>query len=163
MAEVGISVSSVEKKVMVAIDESELSNYALEWTLQRLGESLANSSLLIFTVQPFTDYSYLYASSFGPASPELLKSFQENQKRAAMALLERAKETCSKYGITAETVTGVGDPKETICAAVEKHHIELLVVGGHSRGPLKRLFLGSVSNYIVNHAKCPVLVVKKLN
>lgn len=41
--------------------------------------------------------------------------------------------------IPAETVTEVGDPKETICGAVEKLNIQLLVLGSHSRGAIKRL------------------------
>lgn len=43
--------------------------------------------------------------------------------------------------ISAETITEAGDPKETICEAVEKLKIELLVMGSHSRGALQRLLL----------------------
>ena len=56
-----------KKKVMVAIDVSEYSHYALEWAMKNLGDSIANSELFIFTVQPIAEYSYLYASSFGAA------------------------------------------------------------------------------------------------
>lgn len=55
------------KKVMVAIDESEFSHYALEWTLQNLRETLEDSKLLIFTAQSVSDLGYLYASSYGAA------------------------------------------------------------------------------------------------
>ncbi|XP_057960498.1 universal stress protein A-like protein [Malania oleifera] len=150
-----------KKKVMVAVDEGDYSHYALEWTLQNLRDSIANSQLLIFTVQPVAEFGYIHASSYGAALPELITSVQENQKKVASALLERAKEICSKYGITTETVTEVGDPKTAICEAVEKFNVQLLVLGSHGRGALKRAFLGSVSNYCVYNARCPVLVVKK--
>ncbi|KAH9795150.1 Usp domain-containing protein [Citrus sinensis] len=88
-------------------------------------------------------------------------SIQENQKKAALALLGRAKEICAKHGVVAETMTEMGDPKNVICEAAEKHKIQLLIVGSHSRGPIQRAFLGSVSNYCVHNAKCPVLVVRK--
>ena len=42
----------MKKKVMVAIDESELSHYALEWTLENLGNTIHNSELVVFTAQP---------------------------------------------------------------------------------------------------------------
>lgn len=42
----------MKKKVMVAIDESELSHYALEWTLENLGNTIHNSELIVFTAQP---------------------------------------------------------------------------------------------------------------
>ncbi|XP_052200027.1 universal stress protein A-like protein [Diospyros lotus] len=149
-----------KKKVMVAIDESDCSLYALDWTLRNLRDSMANSELLLLTVQPLSDYGYLYASSMGAAPPQLIRSFQESQEKVAVALLEKAKEICSENGVAAETMSEVGDPKEAICEAVEKLHVQLLVLGSHGRGALKRVFLGSVSNYCVQNAKCPVLVVK---
>ncbi|KAL3654422.1 hypothetical protein CASFOL_004103 [Castilleja foliolosa] len=152
---------SEKKKVMVAIDESECSHYALEWALQNLRETLENSNLVIFTTQPIADFGYLYASSFGAAPAELIRSVQENHKTIAESLLEKAKAICSQYGVAAKTYTEVGDPKEAICEAVEKHNIQLLVLGSHGRKVLQRAFLGSVSNYCVHNAKCPVLVVKK--
>ncbi|KAL0463573.1 UNVERIFIED_CONTAM: putative universal stress protein [Sesamum latifolium] len=150
-----------KKKVMVAIDESECSHYALKWTLQNLGDTIETSNLLIFTAQPVVDLGYLYASSYGAAPIELVRSVQENHKRVAEALLEKAKEICSQYGVAAETSTQVGDPKEAICNAVESLDIELLVLGSHGRKALQRALLGSVSNYCVHNAKCPVLVVRK--
>ncbi|XP_018806489.1 universal stress protein A-like protein [Juglans regia] len=154
--------STGKKKVMVAIDESECSRCALQWALDNLRETIANSDLLIFTVQPIVDFGYAYASTLGAAPPELMRSIQENHQKIASALLEKAKEMCANHGIIpAEMVTEVGDPKEAICATVEKLNIQLLVLGSHSRGVIKRAFLGSVSNYCVHNAKCPVLVVKK--
>lgn len=41
--------------------------------------------------------------------------------------------------VVAETVTEMGDPKNVICEAAEKHKIQLLIVGSHSRGPIQRL------------------------
>lgn len=59
--------SRSKKVVMVAIDQSEFSHYALEWTLLNLHDTVANSELILFTAQPISDYSYLYASSMGSA------------------------------------------------------------------------------------------------
>ncbi|KAG5240407.1 hypothetical protein OIU76_013792 [Salix suchowensis] len=152
--------SGEKKKVMVAIDESENSNYALEWTLEKLRDTIADSDVIIFTAQPKFDLGSVYASTFGAVPVGLITSLQENQKKIASILLDKAKDKCAKYGIVAETVKEIGDPKYAICEAVEKLNIELLVLGSHNRGPVQRAFLGSVSNYCVNNAKCPVLVVK---
>lgn len=149
------------KKVMVAIDESDCSHYALKWTLDNLGGSISASQLVVFTAMPQPDFSYIYASTYGAALPDLIQSLQENQKKVTAALLEKAKRICADQGIIAETVAEIGDPKEVICEAVKKLHIRLLILGSHSRGALQRAFVGSVSNYCVHNAKCPVLVVKK--
>ncbi|KAK1268159.1 Universal stress protein A-like protein [Acorus gramineus] len=160
-----------KQKVMVAIDESECSHHALEWALDNLRDSILSSpssasvaeerTLIVYTAQPLTNLSYLTAASYGSAPPELVRSLQENQKKIALALLEQAKEICAKRGVVAETITEAGDPKEAICEAVDKLKVNLLIMGNHGRGPIRRVFLGSVSNYCVHNAKCPVLVVKK--
>ncbi|KAK6134128.1 hypothetical protein DH2020_032128 [Rehmannia glutinosa] len=116
-----------KKKVMVAIDESDCSHYALEWTLQNLRETLENSKLVIFTAQPVADYAV-----------ELVRSVQENHKRIAEALLDKAKDICSHHGVAADTFTEIGDPKDAICGAVEKLNIQLLVLGSHGRKALQR-------------------------
>lgn len=64
--------SGGKKKVMVAIDESEFSHYALEWTLENLRETIQDSKLVIFTAQPVTDLGYLFASSFGATRMSIL-------------------------------------------------------------------------------------------
>ena len=61
-----------KKRVMVAIDESECSHHALEWTLANLRDSLS-SPLLIYTVQPLQNVSFLAAASYG--SPRTFSSF----------------------------------------------------------------------------------------
>lgn len=55
-----------KKKIMVAIDESDCSHYALDWALKNLGVSIASSApLMVFTAQPVVSLSHVYASSFG--------------------------------------------------------------------------------------------------
>eukprot|EP00919_Chromeraceae_sp_WS-2016_P059883 GHVR01142330.1.p1 GENE.GHVR01142330.1~~GHVR01142330.1.p1 ORF type:complete len:175 (-),score=20.54 GHVR01142330.1:186-710(-) len=46
------------------------------------------------------------------------------------------------------------------CDAAEHLHADMLVVGCRGLGSFRRFFLGSVSKYIVEHAKLPVMVVK---
>ncbi|XWS63544.1 hypothetical protein CRYUN_Cryun06bG0108300 [Craigia yunnanensis] len=153
--------NKIKKKVMVAIDESECSHYALQWALENLGGTISASQLIIFNAQPFDHFAYLSASTYGATPLDLITTVQENQKKLTIALLEKAKDICTKHGVDAETMTEVGDPKEKICEAVEKLNIELLILGTHGRGAIQRAFLGSVSNHCVHNAKCSVLVVRK--
>ncbi|XP_009356876.1 universal stress protein YxiE-like [Pyrus x bretschneideri] len=158
-----------EKRVMVAIDESECSHYALMWALDNLKDSITKSPLIIFTAQTPSAGNVIFSASLGSArmyypmssSQEFVNSSQENHRKFALGLLEKAKEICANHGVNAETVTEVGDPKAAICDAVQKHNINLLILGERGLGKIKRAILGSVSNYCVQNAKCPVLVVKK--
>ncbi|KAH1040039.1 hypothetical protein J1N35_041782 [Gossypium stocksii] len=153
--------NKMEKKVMVAIDESECSQWALQWALENLDHTISASQLFIFNAQPLANVAYLSASTYGAAPVDLIKAVQENRKKLALALLEEAKGICANRGVDAETMTEVGDPKDKICEAVEKLNIDLLILGSHGRGAIQRAFLGSVSNHCVHSAKCPVLVVRK--
>ncbi|PKI33237.1 hypothetical protein CRG98_046373 [Punica granatum] len=153
---------------MVAIDESEYSHYALMWALDNLKESLSKAPLVIFMAQPPTQGTYSFAASLSSArmytvssTPDFVDSVKENQRKFASALLAKAKEICASRGILAETFTEEGDPRSAICDAVKKLNVTLLVMGERGLGRIKRAFLGSVSNYCINNANCPVLVVKK--
>jgi hypothetical protein len=66
MAEVFAGVGA-ERKVMVAIDESEYSHYALTWVLDNLKESITNSPFVIFMAQPPPRSSYTFSAPLGSA------------------------------------------------------------------------------------------------
>nr|ACZ74623.1 cold stress protein-like protein [Wolffia arrhiza] len=53
-----------------------------------------------------------------------------------------------------------GDPREKILEAADHIPLSCLIIGNRGFGKLKRVLMGSVSNYIVNNAACPVTVVK---
>jgi len=53
-----------------------------------------------------------------------------------------------------------GDPGEAIVAAADSEDADLIVVGSHGRSGVSRFLIGSVSDYVVRHAHCPVMVVR---
>ena len=64
-------------------------------------------------------------------------------------------------GAKVEERIEVGDVARTICDIASTLHVDAIVVGSHARGSLGRLLLGSVSEYVVRHAPCAVLVVRE--
>jgi nucleotide-binding universal stress UspA family protein len=66
-------------------------------------------------------------------------------------------------GAEAAGLTWDGDPGESIVEAATAEHADLIVVGTHERGTVGRLFLGSVSDHVVRHAGCPVMVVRPIH
>lgn len=63
----GIAKEVAERKVMLAIDDSEYSYYALMWILENLKESLPMSSLVIFMAQPPPRRNITFAAGLGSA------------------------------------------------------------------------------------------------
>ena len=60
--------------------------------------------------------------------------------------------------ITAEVVTG--SPQRVLVEKAQEWGADLMVVGSHGYGFWERALLGSVSNSVVHHAPCSVLVVR---
>jgi len=63
-------------------------------------------------------------------------------------------------GATAEFLVWEGEPGDSIAAADEAEHADLVVVGTRGRSGAERMLLGSVSDHVVRNAECPVLVVR---
>jgi nucleotide-binding universal stress UspA family protein len=53
-----------------------------------------------------------------------------------------------------------GNPWSVICQYAKDAQIDLLVVSTHGRTGLRHVLIGSTAERIVQHAPCPVLVVK---
>ncbi|KAL1350990.1 universal stress protein A-like protein isoform X1 [Arachis stenosperma] len=153
-----------EKQVMVVgVDDSEYSTYALEWTLDHL---ITPSPTPIFKlVVVFAKPSVTSAVGIiGPVvgAPEVFPMVEADIKRTAARVTEQAKQLCINKSVNDAIVEVVeGDPRNVLCEAVEKHHASVLVVGSHGYGAIKRAVLGSVSDYCAHHAHCTVMIVKK--
>lgn len=75
-------------------------------------------------------------------------------------ILDKASYLLRFNGIEPKTVLKWGNPAIEICRYAEEANVNLIVMGKHDKGPLKKLLLGSVSQTVMERAPCPVLVVK---
>ncbi len=62
--------------------------------------------------------------------------------------------------VSAEAVVEVGDPSAVICAVAAREGADVVVMGSHGHGWLQRVLIGSVSHHVLQHAPCPVLVMR---
>ena len=63
--------------------------------------------------------------------------------------------------LTISTRVELGQPVEVICELAKTLGSDLVVVGARGHNAAQRFLLGSVSDRVVHHAPCPVLVVRK--
>jgi universal stress protein A len=64
-------------------------------------------------------------------------------------------------GIKVKAYLRVGYPFEEIVLMANDPQVDLVLIGSHGRSGIKRLLLGSTAERVVQHAPCPVLVVKE--
>ncbi len=62
--------------------------------------------------------------------------------------------------VNCQLMFAVGSPRRDILALAEELHADAIVMGSRGLGSLKGMLLGSVSSYILQHAKIPVLIAK---
>ncbi|CAL5208907.1 unnamed protein product [Lathyrus oleraceus] len=146
--------------MVVAIDESEHSAYALKWTLDHFfNDNNSLFKLVLLHARPSATSSVGLA---GPGAAEVLPMVDSDLKRVAARVADSAKQLCIKKSVNDVIVEVVeGDARNVLCDTVEKHHASILVVGSHGYGAIKRAVLGSVSDYCAHHAHCTVMIVKK--
>ncbi|MBX3388188.1 MAG: universal stress protein [Phycisphaeraceae bacterium] len=81
------------------------------------------------------------------------------------ALLESARNGVDVFvrenleGVEVRTIVTVGSPDHEIVQAAVREGADLIVMGTHAQGVLKRLVFGSISKSVVESAPCPVLLV----
>lgn len=53
------------------------------------------------------------------------------------------------------------DPREAICDLAAEEKVDYIVMGSRGLNPLRKMVMGSVSNYVAAHAECPVIVIRE--
>ncbi|WOL11802.1 universal stress protein A-like protein [Canna indica] len=160
--------SEAERRIVVAVDESEESIYALRWCLRNLPRPVSGDAsesrdtfILVYARPTPPVYSAMDGTGYFFAQ-EVTANMDKYSRDLADAVMEKAKNICKEYAnITVEAKICAGDARDVICQMVDKLGADLLVLGSHGYGFIKRALLGSVSDHCARNAKCPVLIVKR--
>lgn len=142
-------------KIFIAIDESECSEDAVAEVARRSWP--AESEVRVVSVVPPLD-----PGLFKGVSPTVFDEVVKEQLANAARRLSDAAASIRKgaSGLSVSTTLLEGRPKEAIVEEAERWGADLIVVGSHGHGALKRLFLGSVSLAVATNAHCSVEIVR---
>jgi nucleotide-binding universal stress UspA family protein len=143
------------RALLVATDGSMAAGTALD-------EAIALAAEIGDEVAVITVWRALQGD-FGLAYPSaaMLDDILDAERKHAEATLADATARAAAAGVPIRTRLATGDPAEQICAYAGEIDARLLAVGTRGYGSVASLLLGSVSNAIIRHAPCPVLVVRE--
>lgn len=136
------------KNILVPVDGSKNSEDALDKAIE-LAEACG------------AKLSFLYVANINQLAINacLTDAILDSVTKAGDVILERAMDKVPA-GVEKEAFSETGSPAVVILDFLEEHPVDLVVMGSRGLGVVKGVLLGSVSQYVVEQAKCPVLVVK---
>lgn len=136
--------------IVVGVDGSQDAHRALEWALKEA--AVRHVSLTVLAIHEvagsaWTDSPITYRED-EPLVEQTRKAAEETVAKAAAQLADAP-------AVTVKAISAV--PAHALIDA--SRDADMVVVGSRGAGGFSRLVMGSVSNQVVHHAHCPVVVV----
>ncbi|GAA4038641.1 hypothetical protein GCM10023063_24830 [Arthrobacter methylotrophus] len=140
--------------IVLGFDGSTHSHKALKWALDEAGRR--NGELRLITAWSKPPMSW-YPAVLETAAGEIVA--EDSPERIAERLQADALKAAASEGIAA---TGQAVHADSAASAIldAAKDADLVIVGSRGHGGFPGLHLGSVSTQVIDHAPCPVLVVR---
>lgn len=135
----------MKMKVMVCHDGSENAQQAMEQALQIF--KLSKPEIILVTVVEG-------AADASSVNEEIFEKMREERH----VFLKKTSDWLAGQGFDVDAIMAVGDARMMLLETANQKNPDVLVIGKRGTGLIKEMVLGSVSAYLIRHAKCPVLV-----
>jgi nucleotide-binding universal stress UspA family protein len=145
-------------RVLLATDGTDQSDAALE-ALKGVNLNDGDEVEIISVIESLYPSVVDIYAGYLPDGAEL----EEKERAAAQGFLQEAAKKVKAFlgdGVTISVEALAGSPESAIVERAEKIDADLIVVGSHGYRAWERLLIGSVSDSVVHHAPCSVLVVR---
>jgi nucleotide-binding universal stress UspA family protein len=154
-------------KILVAIDGSKMSHDVFKIAINIAKAGTAN--LVLLHVLSFEEQNSLSIPMptgleyFQAVDSDMLKLYREQwqtYEQQSLNLLRSLADRSTAEGIKTEFHQIAGGPGRKICEFALSEDIDLIVMGHRGISALNEFLLGSISNYVLHHAPCSVLINK---
>ena len=160
------------KKILVALDHSTASQQVFEKALSIAKTNQSNLILLHVLSTEESDspmmspYLIDHRKRCIHVPPRIMRQANEvfdrewsNFTHKGLEILRTYAQKAIAAGVKTEFEQIMGHPDSTICDFARSCQADVIVIGRRGHSGLKEMLLGSVSNYVVHHAPCSVLLV----
>ena len=138
-------------KVLVPVDGSDNSLRALDAALL-LSEKIGAEVTAIHVME---DIPILHIQS-----EKLLRELVDAYKKETQQILSKCSDIATRKGLSITTKLLQGNVGSTILDFCEREKYDVIIMGSRGMGKFKELVLGSVSNKVVHHSSCPVMIIR---
>lgn len=145
-------------KILLATDGSQYSRKAVEKCFELLSSVKDKEIKILSVVEPLHSIT---AEPFG-VSNEYYHKVEDDLKKQANNVIAETEQLISQKEENVQIISQVlfGHVKQVIVEEAKDWGADLIVVGSHGYGFFGRVLLGSVSDFVLHHAPCSVLVVR---
>jgi len=138
-------------RILVPLDGSEAALAAASYALS-LAEKFNSSVALIHVIQ---HAAYLMADS-----QSLPQALSQSLDEKGTQILEHALAIFQPFDGHVTTRIVYGHPGIKITEIAKENNYSLIVMGRRGMSDVAKLLIGSISNYVLHYAPCPVLIVR---
>jgi nucleotide-binding universal stress UspA family protein len=149
-------------KILLATDGSKEAELASR-TAAELAQSTGSELHVLYVWEAANPYvEAVGLAGDEPVNPRLDAELRRQFDRQARTVLDaQAEKVRAVGGTVAQAHLRMGKADHEIVTLAEEIEAGLIVMGGRGRGGIRRALMGSVSDSVVRHAHCPVLVVRQ--
>ncbi|MEZ5425570.1 MAG: universal stress protein [Pyrinomonadaceae bacterium] len=146
-------------KILLATDGTKHSEAAIS-TIQNLAMNDGDELKIISVIDMAVPLAIDMYAGYLPSTTEIEKSVRENAEKVLDKTVEKVRGILGVKKVFVSKEVLMGSPESRIVETAEEMKADLIVVGSHGYNRWERLLLGSVSDSVVHHAPCSVLVVR---
>jgi nucleotide-binding universal stress UspA family protein len=146
-------------KILVATDGSEEAQLAFASAADLSKKTGSELHIVYVGHMPLVSYESPGATTLDPDLSGRMRESAEQEARTELD--EQMQRVGQSGGEIAEVHAKIGRPDAEIVGLADELGAGLIVLGSRGLGPLRRVLMGSVSDSVVRHAHCPVLVVRE--
>jgi len=140
-------------KILVPVDGSPASLRAVDFAIELMGQRPGTSLVLLHVHN-------IPALGLASASEAATGWLEEAASQSSTKALKDAIRKCEGGNVVFETLTGAGQPAETIADVARNEGADQIVMGTRGLGGIKGLLLGSVATQVIHLVEVPITLIK---